>query len=401
MAMLLPIEHLSLLLMLACLSASALSIVFSLTYLYYLRSHHGEVKSNAVLLMALTGSAPQLEKLIAQLNVQIIKPVKLLVGVESSDDPAYKRLLEVVHLANFPIEIALAGFATQSSQKCHNLIAAAKLIGDKNEHIVMLDGDIMPPQWWLAALLKPLETDQFDIVSGYRWQQAQTSNIAAALITCLDRYTALLPRPIAASILWGGSLAMRREIFDAILKSKLLETTLSDDLSIASFAAVSHYRVLNRRILLVPTRAPQGFTAAWRFGVRQYKIIKNYRPGLWWFAFGISSLKVIGWIVLFYQSLDSTLYRHALITVVAVALLKAQFDVEISKKLNFNEPAFQRLNQFLLALFKPAADLFSLSMLIASSSARRVTWGHVSYFIETQSRIRILRRESLSQNRLP
>jgi hypothetical protein len=50
----------------------------------------------------------------------------------------------------------------------------------------MLDADICPQPWWLAALVAPLATDGADLVNGYRWARAEAaySGLGAR---CLNR----------------------------------------------------------------------------------------------------------------------------------------------------------------------------------------------------------------------
>lgn len=258
---------------------STLSFVYAVIYSYYLKPHHGDIQANVTLIMVVTGHSIYFKDLLIQLNLQELKPSRLVIGIESKTDPAYQQIMDLAKFADFPIQLIVAGLATTSSQKCHNLLAVFDALNPsqvRSEYIVFCDADIHPPTWWLSALIKPLANQSADLVSGYRWQQVQHNTLAAHLTAFLDHKIALLPRPLSADIIWGGSVAMSFEVFQSVVEAGIFKHTLSDDLALASYARIKKYRVLNRRVLLVPSTVPESIVSAWRFGVRQFQIIKIY-----------------------------------------------------------------------------------------------------------------------------
>lgn len=87
---------------------------------------------------------PQLESLLLALSRQHLPPRRLIVAVESEDDPAFGRVGACIDQVSFPVLRVVAGLAQSSGQKSRNLLAALALIDDADEAVVLLDADVMP-----------------------------------------------------------------------------------------------------------------------------------------------------------------------------------------------------------------------------------------------------------------
>ena len=371
---------------------SVVAVIYGGAYVFYLNTHHSETHAEVTLVMAMTGPSANFQALLLKLNAQTLKPKQLLIGIESEKDPAYQVVLRYASSASFPIGVAVAGCATTTSQKCHNLLSAvSKLSPEDTSAIVLLDADISPPAWWLGALLKPIVARTADIVSGYRWQQANSLDLGAHLITLLDRAAAVLPRPQAAGILWGGSIALSRAAFDSVLRSGILTQTLSDELMLARYVQTQQYRILNRRLLLVPSQATKGLSKGWHFGVRQYQVMKIYRPKIWCLALLVSLLSMLGWVSLIYHSIYSPQFLALLLFILLCSATTIANAKSIADKLLFKEPRQYWAYQYCLAIAKPLVDVFECTMLIASISTQKVKWGHVTYLVKGPRSIRAIR----------
>ncbi len=365
---------------------SIASVVFAIIYKFYLNSHRGNVQVEVTLVMAMTGASEGFKSFLSQLNRQLLTPTRLVISVESVVDPAYATIQKYASQARFPIEIIIAGLASISSQKSHNVVAALNWLnqnGDLNTCVVLCDADIKPPVWWLSALVKPLVNQQADVVTGYRWQQAQNNGLGSNLVTFLDRKIAVLPRPLSADLIWGGSVAMTQAVVQSVLQSGILLDTLSDDLTLASYAAKKNFRVLSRRLLLVPSRAPETSMQAWAFVVRQYKIIKVYRPVLWHAAFLVAALKVVGWMVLLYFASSSLLPFVFTLLLLVLTVTQVRIEKSIAEHLGFVEPSKCWRNQYLLAIAKPCVDFWHCALISLSTYTHQIRWGHVMYKVDS------------------
>src|SRR5204863_5875477 len=212
-------------------------------------------------------------------------PARLIVAVESRDDPAHDRVETLARdYPALPIELVVAGISGERAQKCTNLLAAFARLRAADSYIVLIDADIRPQPWWLAALVAPLAAGRADIVNGYSWQMPQSISLTTAIGATIDRALATMPRLDRFRLLSGASLALTRGALELIDPPASLAHTLSDDLAIASRAAALRLRVVTRRALRVPTPLDGTLAALWRFGRRQYQIAHIYRPAAWWFA---------------------------------------------------------------------------------------------------------------------
>jgi len=343
------------------------------------------------LILPLTGEARGLLTLLRAIEAQTLSPRRLLICVESTFDPAYARATRIAGETRLPVDVVIAGEATSCAQKCRNQIAGLQRIDGRDEVVVLLDADIVPPPWWLSALASPIVDGSADIVTGYRWPTIGSGRLGAHLAAAIDRGIALLPRLAVFHVTWGGSLAMSPRTLKRLQAERILAETLSDDCTIGAQAATLGLRVLTRRALLVPTPAADGVAALWRFGRRQYQIIRVYRPGLWWLALLAVSARLAAWGVLV-MHLEDRWARLAIGALLGAALLAAALQALAGRRLGFPEPPAVRLAQLALCAGKPLVDLFHWTLVLAASDARSIRWGHLTYRVSGPARIAVSRR---------
>jgi hypothetical protein len=371
---------------------SAASLLSAIYYRFCLKQHTGVVRASVTLILPLTGHQGNLKNLLRLLELQCLKPTRLVIAIESEGDLAFDLATSLSSTVSFPVSVVIAGIANTSSQKCHNVLAAARALKADDEYVVLLDADILPATWWLAAAIKPLLTKQYDIVSGYRWQVPVNDYFAAHAIAFIDRSIALAARPPGLALLWGGTIAMPSTLLQELVEQGALQNTISDDLMIAEYAAKKQYRILNRRVLLVPSIPPATAVGVWKFAVRQFQIVKTYRPNLWRFAAARAVLLVTGWLALSLQYHDVVVFYVSLATIVLLLLIKQLVSMSIASSLGYHERLLALLYQFGLIILRPVIDIFILLVLCRSMCSSVVRWSHVTYrvlapnIIQVQSR---------------
>lgn len=351
---------------------------------------HRELAATAIL--PLTGPSPRLPELVAALDRQTLKPRRLIVAVESELDPAFARASSIVSAASFPIEIVIAGPATHQGQKCRNQQAALARIDASDAAIVLLDGDILPSDWWFSGLVSPLADDHSDVVTGVRWQQPVAPRLGAHLVAVIDRAIAILPRIERAQVVWGGSIGISVSAAHRMDLDGCLERTLSDDLTLGERAAEAGLRLLTRGALLVPSPGDAGLAAAWRFARRQYQICRIYRPGLWLLAAVSIGLRLLAWIVALCMLLAGQGFAWAILVLAGLGVLKQALIGAVAHRVGLPDPPGVRMMQLLLGLLQPLVDLFHLSVVLSAAWTSRVDWGHVTYDVEGPDAIRIRKR---------
>ena len=373
---------------------STASFASAVYYRLCLKKHTGHVDASVALILPLTGRHDSFQKLLGLLEQQTLRPKRLIIAIESDTDPAYPFALSLASSVSFPVSVVIAGLAESSSQKCHNLVAAARQLDAGEDYVVMLDADIAPPEWWLAAVIKPLARKQYDIVSGYRWQVPAGNSFAENLISFIDRAIALSVRPPGLTLLWGGTLALPVQLLRKTLADRVLENTVSDDLMLAEYATKNNYRVLNRRVLLVPSRPPAGLLQVWNFAVRQLQIIKIYRPGLWLIEFVRITLLIACWLVMFTCSDNRIILYSSIAIVFSLLCMKHIVSLSIASCLGYRDRPDVRLSQFGLVFCRPLIDLFMFMVLFRSLCKREVQWSHVTYLVTAPNVVKIKTRKA-------
>lgn len=383
----------------ATLAVVSVGVAFASTasaavYRYRLRHPrtHSVAGDAVTLIMAVTGDAEQLARLVDELASQTMRPRRLILGIESELDPAFRAASRIASSSPIPIEIAIGGEANASSQKCANLIAACRRIDERDRVVAFLDADIRPPRWWLETLVTPLSTGRADIVTGYRWPTIERATAGSHLIIAIDRAVGLLPRLRWAEAVWGGSIATSADALRRMRPERMFAATLSDDLAIGRTAAELELRVLWRGALLVPTPLSHDLASAWRFGRRQYQMVRLYRPALWAAALSLVALQLLVWCLLLAGAIHDESLRGALALVLLLGVIRQALTQNVGTRLGFGDTGMTRALQYGLSLASPLVDGFHLSMILGAARVRRVTWAHVRYRVDARLNIRIEHR---------
>jgi len=108
----------------------------------------------------------------------------------------------------------IAGPATDSGQKVHNLRVAVTRIDPKSEVLVFVDTDARPASDWLRKLVAPLADETVGATTGYRWFIPERGGISSRLRGVWNASVAsALGSDRAKNFCWGGSTAIRRATF--------------------------------------------------------------------------------------------------------------------------------------------------------------------------------------------
>jgi hypothetical protein len=354
-------------------------------------------KCRPTLVMAATGALPGYDALLACLAAQTCRPKRLIIAVESTADPAYARISGHVPVGPLPfrIELVVAGLATGQAQKARNLVAAVGRLAPDDDLVVFLDADVRPQRWWLATLVHAVRVGNADAVSGYRWQ-TEPSDFGGALLAAVDRSLATVPFREAGSIVWGGSIAIRREVLDRLDLPKLLQGTISDDLAMGRALFEGGWRVEHRSAVLLPS--PMGSVAGIRrnFLVRQYRIMMVHRPGLVALSGLWLAARLGAWAGLLALAPTAPAALLPLAADVAASLAKAGLRDRLGAAVEAPDGPTARRGQFLVAVLPPLADLYHATGLVVALTSRRLRWSHVDYELVSRTETRVLSRHGFA-----
>jgi Glycosyl transferase family 21 len=360
------------------------SLALALLFVVRLRIPDDRPAARVTLVLPATGALAGIEDLLDALSVQSLCPCRTLVAVESAADPAFSRVAALAEqYPQLNIELIVAGLSSLRSQKCTNLLAALDRLRPDDGYVVFLDADIRPQPWWLAGLIGPLAGDRADIVNGYRWPMPMSLRLGTALAAGIDRAIAVLPRLSSTRTIWGGSLAVTRHALEILDLPNTIARTLTEDLPIGDRAAATGLRVLTRRAIRPTTPLSSDIVGLWRFGRRQYQLIRLYRPRLWCFAALLVSTDLVARLVL----LTTFAAPAATLALACLGSITVEIRLAVGRKLGAADGTSFRLLQHLFAwIFLPGPGLHA-AMIWGGVVTSPVLWAHVRYVVDKAGRV--------------
>ena len=279
----------------------------------------------------------------------------------------------------------------ESSQKVENLREAVLHVSDRSKVFVFVDSDARPSKDWLRHLVAPLQNNDLGAATGYRWFVSKTPGFASEMRSVWNASVAsALGRNMRSNFCWGGSTAIRREVFERLDVRDKWRGTLSDDFILT--------RILNDAgmpIYFVPKALTASiencvFRELLEFTTRQMKITRVYRPDLWKMSFFGSGVFNVVWIwsvlILIFSTTDFSAFWAAATTLAlvsifsigkswlrltAVRLVLTEYEKEL--KLQF-------WPQNTLWLLSPALFFYNA---FAALVSRRMTWRGTTYELKS------------------
>jgi ceramide glucosyltransferase len=324
---------------------------------------------------------------------------------DRADDPALGVIEEVRRGwqdARSPFsQCVIAGPATDSGQKVHNLRAAVLKVDPRSEVLVFVDTDARPNADWLRSLVSPLLDESIGASTGYRWFIPASGSLASHLRSVWNGSIAsALGKRGNKNFCWGGSTAIRKTTFDSLGIREHWRGSVSDDFTMTRILHEAKLPIHFVPACLVPSVEDCTVKELLEFTNRQLKITRVYAPNLWQpvligsllfcaiFFSGIAI--VIGRGILGLGSLVPllmTLLIYALGAAKAYIRLRAVSIalVDYGKQLMKSLPAH-------LVLW-PAASLLFLINAIAAAGSRRISWRGITYDLKSPNEAVIIARE--------
>ena len=219
---------------------------------------------------------------------------QLVFIVENDQDPAFETIHELIRRRpEVPARTVIAGQCTDSGQKVHNLLVATDQVPADVDVLVFVDSDARPHRGWLRCLLTGLAKDGIGATTGYRWMLPLRRRFSNYLLYSINSATAVLfgrggPVPV-----WGGSWAIRREVFEAIRLRDAWRGTLSDDMVATRVIYKAGYRVFFEPRCVTASPVDTTMLGAMEFLRRQFLIGRKYSFRMWSGAFAAQALSQV------------------------------------------------------------------------------------------------------------
>ena len=291
--------------------------------------------------------------------------------------------------------LVCAGQSRECGQKVHNQRAAMEALDPEDRYLAFADADMLCKKSWLSQLLAPIELGEYDLNGGYRWFIPETPNFITDLTAVMNASLATLGGRDFYNMLWGGSMALKREVFDAMDVPELFRGSLNDDLHLAREARVAGYRIGYRRSLMAPSPVSFNLGSLVEFARRQYCQDRHHSPKIYTGANICFWLYPIGWTTSLAAALSGN--TAAWIPWLAVNLLfdqaRALGRTRLLPRL-FDEETVTKLRPTRL-LEHLATPLWMTTHALLCTSAlamTRITWAGTTYRIRSRHDTEILSR---------
>jgi ceramide glucosyltransferase len=361
-------------------------------------------RDRPILRVALFAPCKGLDKQLAEnlrpLFTQDYPYYELVLIVESGDDPACGPITAL--MAEYPhvrTRLIVAGLATNSGQKVHNLLVATASLGEV-DCLAFVDSDARPKPDWLQHLVQHLPREHNAAATGYRWFVPIRTTLPNLMLHSLNASVAALVGPGKHHMLWGGAWAIRRDVFETIHLRDAWRGTLSDDLVAAR--ELAHH---NRHLQFEPsciTASPVDVN--WRqmleFVRRQYTVARFYSPTWWLLALVCCTVsQFVFWGSLLAAIIGVT--RQATwtwIPAVTVAAMYATYVARAAIRQNAADRFLPERKRELQAArlfdicFSPLAGIVNWLGLVGSLVGNRITWRSITYSIARGGQVCILDR---------
>ncbi len=320
---------------------------------------------------------------------------RLVVAVESEDDPAVAliRSLQETHAAT--ITLVVAGMASRGGQKVANLAAALDALEARDEIIVFTDADTLPDPDWLSRIVSAIVDAGYGAVTGYRWMVPLDTHLSSAVVAAANTSIVTLPRlPNPINLCWGGTMALRRETLDAIDIRKYWKGALSDDLQMTRALHDHGIRIFSPRQNLLLSPIAFDWTSAFAFGVRQYRLLYLHFPGLWCMAALLLLTPVLCCaLALRLACTGDWIASFMLVLALACGEMRFRSRRRIAAALWGLDPAgftgrTARVDRWL----RPLWFGFHAACMVAAPWSRKISWAGIDYVVHGPQDVDIQRR---------
>ena len=381
-----------------------LSLRGGLRYQSYIKSQLAEPLPEftpfASVIVPCRGLEHDLDENLDALFQQSYPGYEIIFVTDSESDLSLSVIRELIrtHSAKqIPTRVLIAGEATDSGQKVHNLRAAVAKLDPRSEVLVFVDSDARPQSTWLRALVAPLHDKTLGAATGYRWFVPVNGGLASYLRSVWNASiaSALGPRR-QSNFCWGGSTAIRRKTFEELGVSNHWRGSVSDDFTLTRVLGEAKLPIHFVPACLVASPGDCGFRELLEFTNRQLKITRVYAAHLWKPVLLGSLLFCLvffgGMLLVIALAMSGLSFALPLALLVVIFLLGAgkalvRFQA-VYAALSTDRPRRQDLIAHLFLW--PLASALYLYNALAAASSRRIQWRGITYELKSPTGVGII-----------
>ncbi len=324
---------------------------------------------------------------------------------DRADDPSLILVTDVHHslLQTGPVstKTIVAGPASDTGQKVHNLRAAIPSADARSQVFVFVDTDSKPQPDWLRSLVAPLADEKLGAASGYRWFIPVKGGFASHLRAVWNASIAsALGEQQNKNFCWGGSTAIRRSTFEQLRISERWRGTVSDDFTLTRALQEAKLPIHFVPACLVPALDSCTISELIEFTNRQLKITRVYAAHLWKAVLLGSLLFCLvffgGVILVVARAVSNGSFAVPLLVLLIIYLLgtlKSHIRLQaVIAALPAYSKELRRGWAFHMVLW-PFTSALYLGNAIVSAASRRIKWRGITYELKSSREAVIIARD--------
>jgi cellulose synthase/poly-beta-1,6-N-acetylglucosamine synthase-like glycosyltransferase len=288
-----------------------------------------------------------------------------------------------------------AGTTTNEGQKVHNQRAAFDLLEDGDRIVAFADADILCSHDWLTRLVAPLNHGTHPISTTYRWLVPQRPTSANQFASVINASIATQGGSEHTNVLWGGSMALTRHVFDTLQVPELLRGALNDDLRLSKAARTAGFTIAFVRSIILPTDIDFTWKTFLEFAKRQYTQVKIFSPILYTGVNLLLGLYLVG----FLSVIGAIIYGYfpawiPLAAAYVIDQVRAIARQQVILSLFPSDVIRRRLFSlsWLEHMLTPVWMLLHWAIVASTWTQRHIVWAGIHYEIISKEKTKVLGR---------
>ena len=369
-----------------------------------LRDDRGSTRGPKVALLSpCKGLDLELEANLRCLFEQDYENYEILFIVEAANDPACDTIHKLMRqYPGVTARLIVAGKAENCGQKVHNLLAGVDATQDDVAYLAFVDSDARPRRPWLRLLVRRLDNPRVAATTGYRCLVPQRNTLANLILASINTYILSIYGSGGMHPIWGGSWAIRREVFLKLLRPAW-PGTLSDDVVAAAALRKAKHRIEYEPGCTVASACDYSPSQAFEFMRRQDKMIRFYAPLWWWVGLAASTVGTFAfWGNLVAGTVGAAMgAAWAWLPLTMCAVLYAGYlfcNWQRQRIVSFTVPHLSRelrASRWFDLLGGPLIGLANWIGLVCACFGRSVVWRGIQYRVARDGQVRIVARDGV------
>lgn len=348
-------------------------------------------KRRVALLIAVKGVSENFDRFLDFALGQDYPDYRVIFVTASESDPAHAAIRKRL-AGSGRASLVVAGTAHHTGQKVHNQLEGFRHLEETDRIVAFADGDLFGRKDWLSCLVLPLNLSQADCTTGYRWFIPADQSLPNRVVSLIGTAIEPLIGPNWRMCLWGGSMAVTREVFEELEIPKNLDGSINDDARISQLARQTGKKMRYVRSVAAPSPVDFTWASLFEFGRRQYFQLRIYQPLLWWMALMIPLMFLAGFLtcltrlcmgnLLMLIPIAAAIVLNLARTKVRRSYLKARFDQGEAASLDDAVRGSWWLD--------PVINVVHLLIILSSACGRVIVWAGIRYRVTGPQKTEIL-----------